>query len=224
MDSGLQKTIGLAAITAVITVFVARADGPVPRQPREAAGTLAADSMRRDSAVPPKWLNDATVLALVGTMNARQISAADVELSSWHSDTVRAFAATMARDHAELQRSADSLAAALKIAAVPSALSAEVNAVFQAQIDSMPRGMSLDRAFVREQVASHQLMADYIRQLSGAAHAPEMQAWLATFATRVDAQIARANALNAQFAVADSVAADSLAKRAARRTRRDSTR
>ena len=42
--------------------------------------------------------NDANVLAIVTTMNQRQMAAADAELSTWHVDTVRAFAASMYRE------------------------------------------------------------------------------------------------------------------------------
>src|ERR1041384_6576264 len=159
MDSSLTKTFGLAAITAVIATFAARADGPMSGEAGEAAGTIAADSADktggaavapRDSSVTPKWLNDANVLALIGTMNARQIAAADIELSSWHSDTVRALWASMARERAEMQHSVDSAAAALRVVPVPPAMAAQVTSAFQAQMDSTlgHRGASLAPASV----------------------------------------------------------------------------
>src|SRR3954468_15340606 len=147
MDSGLQKTIGLAAITALITVFVARADAGGSNS---AGGTLAADSMalNRDSAVTPHWLSDANLLSLVAVMNQKQVAAADLELSGWRSDTVRALASQLVQEHAALQRSADSLAASLKLAPVPGALTGDVAAIFQKQIDSLMAGRgggALDR-------------------------------------------------------------------------------
>src|ERR1043165_1071455 len=98
MDSSLQKTIGLAALTALITVFVAKADSGAEQS---AGGTLAADSAatRRDTVITPRWLSDANLIALVGVMNQKQIAAADLELSGWRSDTVRAFAARVAQEH-----------------------------------------------------------------------------------------------------------------------------
>src|SRR5690242_17397683 len=133
MDSSWLKTMGLALVTVLITFFVAQADGST----NEAAGSLVVDTaLHADSTVTPKWLDDANVLALIGTMNNRQLSAADMELSAWHSDTVRALAASMAREHAALQRATDSVAASMHVVPVPSALGASVNAAFQAQIDS----------------------------------------------------------------------------------------
>src|SRR5207249_3628693 len=69
-----------------------------------------------------KWLGDENVLAIMGLLNARQISAADVELQHWGADSVRAFAEQMARAHAAMQHAADSLAAVIHIAPVAPAL------------------------------------------------------------------------------------------------------
>jgi len=215
MDSGLTKTIGLAACTVLITVFVARASGaPV----QEAAGTLAADStaLQRDSTVTPRWIDDAGILALLGVMNGREMAASNMELSGWHSDSVRAFAETMIRDHAALQRSTDSVASLLKIAPVAPALAAQVADAFQAQIDSMLTGRgggALDRAYVAHQIASHTMMATYVDQLSAATESPELQAWLDVVGGRVDAQLTRAKAMQTRLAARDSVVSDSLARR-----------
>jgi predicted outer membrane protein len=224
MDSGLQKTIGLAVITAVLTAFVARANGG---REASAAGTLGADSaaLRADSGVTPRWLSDGSLLALVAVMNQKQIAAADMELSGWRSDTVRALAAQVAQEHAALQRSADSLAALIKVVPTPGALTGDVMAVFQHQIDSALTGRggtTLDKAFVAQQVASHRLMSDYLDQFVQLAQRPEVRGWMEAAGARVDAQLARATAIQGQLAAADSIVADSLARRAeARRNRQN---
>ena len=221
MDRRLPQTIGLAALTALLTIFVAQVDGaPVVR---EAAGRIAADSGARDSAVTIKWLNDANVLALVGVMNGRQIAASQIEAAGAHSDSVRALAVSLAKEYAESQRSADSLAGMLHIAAVPSALNSQVYAEFQKQIDSTMMGKGgaeLDRAYLDEQVASHKLMGSYLDQLSGVAQAPELQAWIGAADGRVASQITRIQGRQRALVVADSVVADSLARRAAARRKR----
>jgi hypothetical protein len=222
MDRGLPQTIGLAVLTALLTVFVARVDGaPVVR---EAAGQIAADSVGpRDSSVTIRWLNDANVLALVGTMNGRQIAASQIEAASAHSDTVRALATSLAKEYGDLQRSADSLGGMLHIAPAASALNAQVNAEFQAQIDSMmgKSGGALDRAYLSEQLASHKLMAGYLDQLDGVAEAPELRTWIESANGRVASQVTRIQGQQQALVVADSVVADSLAKRAAARRKRE---
>ena len=221
MDSSLAKTIGLAAITAVITVFVARADGGAATG--EAAGTLAADSVHADSAVTPHWINDANILAMLGTMNAKQVAAANIELGAWRSDTVRAIAQTLQHAHTELQHAADSVAQSLRITPVPSALNDEVVAAFQAQVDSlsMYRGSALDRAFIVEQLNSHKLMSSYLDQLSEAATDPSLKNWLTSTNALVAAQITQLNTQRLAFAAADSAATDSLAKRTKRNRQAD---
>jgi predicted outer membrane protein len=182
----------------------------------EAAGDVVIDAA--NAPVKERWITDANAFSLFGTMNARQIAAADVELEGWHVDAVRAFAAAIAREHAELQHSADSLASRLGITPVTPALAKPWSSRLQTQIDSMRqvRPSMLDRAFLRQQVSSHQLMADYVQQLAAAAERPEVRSFFAAAATRISSQLARARSLQATFAPLDSAAADSAARRAAR--------
>jgi hypothetical protein len=221
MDRGLPQTIGLAALTALLTVFVARVDGaPVVR---EAAGRIAADSAGSgDSSVAIKWLSDANVLALIATMNGRQIAASNIEAASAHSDTVRALATSVAKEYADLQRSADSLAGTLRVAPIAPALNAQIYAEFQTQIDSMlgKGGAQLDRAYMAEQLASNKLMGGYLEQLSGAAQAPELHTWIESADARVAAQSTRIQSQQRALAVGDSIVADSLARRASARRKR----
>jgi predicted outer membrane protein len=194
-----------------------------PARVDSAAGEVTSDSSA--DPVPGKWLTDANVFSLLGTMDARQIAAADAELQSWRSDSVRAFAASVARQYAELQHSVDSLAERIHVVPVAPALTDQVAARMQSQIDSMKQahGGALDRAFLTQQVAGQGLVADYMSQLSDVAEHPELQALLASASMSVGSQLTHARALQAAFSSADSSAsaasADSAAKRAARRKR-----
>jgi len=160
-----------------------------------------------------RWITDANAVSLVAALNAREIAAADVELENWHVDTVRAFAAAMAREHAELQHSVDSLAARLGLNPVSPALAMRWTSAMQAQIDTMRRAGEggLDLAFVRQQAKSHQLMSEYLSQLAAVAERPEWGAFLETAASKATAQAQRALALQ------PVVASDSARRVAARR-------
>jgi putative membrane protein len=173
----------------------------------ESAGEVVSDSI--SAPVKERWITDANILALLGAMNAREIAAADVELEAWHSDTVRAFAASMARDHAELQHSVDSLTERLGVMPATPALAKPWLSSMQIRMDSVQqaRGDALDRAFVREEVATHQLMSDYVQQLAAAAERPELRAFLETTASRVASELARARSMQATVAASDSAAA-----------------
>ncbi len=185
---------------------------------REAGGEVADDS----SATPKEqWITDANVLALVGMMNAHQISAANVELQAWHSDTVRDFATSMLHEHTDLQHSVDSAAGALHLVPIAPALALPMGAAMQAQVDSVGgRGPQLERAYVQEQVSSHALMAEYLQELAGVAEAPAVQTMLSNATIRVASELSRARALQALLAASDSTAvADSAAKDSVRRRR-----
>lgn len=188
----------------------------------QAAGEVARGG---DSAAPRdniKWLNDANVLAIVTTMNQRQMAAADAELSTWHVDTVRAFAASMYREHTALQHSIDSLAEAAHIAPVLPALGTTIRGQMQAQIDTIYQhgGRGFDRAYVTQAVAGHQLMAQYLTQLSAVADAPAVSTLIGSVTPIVQSQIARATAMRTLFATADSVTADSVRRAEERRAAR----
>lgn len=238
ISAGVRSKLLMIAggVIAVVVLFVAATAGGtataagvyVPdssqlatRVVTEEGGEVVPDSAaKRDAG---SWLTDANVLALLGAINARQIEAADVELSAWHSDTVRAFAASMAREHAEIARSIDSLSTHIKLVPVAPAVVETMNAPLAASIDTLRgfRGLALDRAYVKQQITSHETMARYLAELGAVAERPEVQGLVLATGTRVGAQIDRAKALEAEFVKADSIAAaDSAAKAEARRARR----
>jgi len=213
------RTVVVIALTlSVVGAACGRDDGSVQRRPRSVVvrDTQSTHSTRADTAesggdvvgewidnpVNERWITDANVLSLFIAMNARQIAAADIELEDWHNDAARAFAASIAREHAELQHSADSLAVRLRIAPIAPALTKPWMSVMQAQIDTMrrSRAASLDRAFVHQQVVSHQLMLDYIEQLASASQHPDLRSLLTTAARRVASQAERARSLETALA------------------------
>jgi predicted outer membrane protein len=206
--------------TVVGGVLVMVACSTSNRDTNEAAGDVILHSSADTASPRPtvRWLTDANLLAMLAVMNSRQIAAADVELEAWHVDSVRAFAALVAREHAELQHSVDSVSERIHIAPIAPALAHTVSSTMQSQIDTLRRtyGRALDRAFMREQVASSQFMADYMGELAAVAERPEVQKLLSSSKDRVNAQLNHARALQTRLAIADSTAAADSAARLAR--------
>ena len=236
MGSRLKaRLISTGFVAASIAIVACQKDAVHDRPPRVAATSgkaqLRGDSASGDvtgAAVPDttgRWLTDANVLSMLTTMTGKQIAGADVELQAWHSDTVRAFAASVARDQAAVQHSVDSLASRLRMTPVAPALAETLNTELDAALDALKqvRGTSLDRAFVSEQITTDSLLSDYAEQLAAVAERPEVQALSTSVASQTASQLIRARSLLARFALADSLAAaasaDSAAKRAARRKR-----
>jgi predicted outer membrane protein len=191
----------------------------------DAAGEVVNDdttAVRNDQV----WITDGNALALLRVMNTRQISAADVELEAWHTDTVRAFAASVARDHAELQHSVDSLVERTRVAPVVSALVQRVDTAFRLRVDSLRaiEGRPLELAFARQQVVAESAFATVADQLTGAATAPEVRGMMQSAAARARAESDRARSLLATLMLADSIkkaaVADSIARAEERRQRR----
>lgn len=232
MRLDIDPRLAVIANASLFVLFIGCSSEPDGATRTSAVRTTAAPSsptaeaggeVARDSARPAvRWINDANVLAVAAAMNYKQLAAADAELSAWHVDTVRAFAAAMAREHSAMQRTMDSIAGALQIEPVKPALGALVQLRMQRQIDSiyMHDGRAFDRAFLDQQIASHRLMRDYLLGLAAVAERPALQQVLTTAADSVQSQTARAVELRTMFAKQDSAAADSAAKRAARRAAR----
>jgi len=207
-----------AALIAFGISSLVACGGDKPRERR--AQPVVVDSaggevvVGNESTAPPKpsarWITDANALSLASALNGRAIAAADVELENWHVDTARAFAASMAREHADLQHSIDSLTERLKIAPVSPALAKQWTSALQAQIDTIWRAGELGRdlAFIRQQVNSHQLMSDYFTQLAAVAERPELRALLESAAAKTASQAQRASALQPVVARIDSVRRD----------------
>jgi predicted outer membrane protein len=176
-----------------------------------------------DSAPTGRWLSDANVLALLVIMNSRAITTAEQAVEGWHSDSVRAFALSLVRDHAGVQRSIDSLIERGNLGPVRPAVADRIMAAFQMQADSIaasrePGRSGSDRAFLAQQIASHALMVGYIRQLAGVAERPDLQALLSSVSTRVASDVGRTRAALARLSIDSTSAADS-ELRAARRLR-----
>ena len=212
-----MRTRFATMITVMVCATVAAtACSTSNRDTNEAGGDVVASAQTDSSATQPvRWLTDANVLSLLTVMNARQIAAADVELEAWHVDSVRVFAAAVAREHAELQHSADSVAERIHLTPIAPALAQTVSTTLQAQMDTLRRsyGHALDRAFVHEQVASYGLMTEYVMELAAVAERPEVRSLLSAERDSLAAQLARARALQTRLAAADSIAAaDSAAK------------
>lgn len=232
MRLDIDPRLAVVANASLFVLFIAcsseqdtstRTSTAVTTAAPSSATTAVGGEVARDSARPAiRWINDANVLAIAAAMNYKQLAAADAELSTWHVDTVRAFAAEMAREHAAMQRTMDSIAGALQIEPVKPALGTLVQLRMQRQIDSiyMHGGRAFDRAFLDQQIASHRLMYDYLSRLAAVAEQPALQQVLTTVADSVRSQTARAVELRTMFAKQDSAAADSAAKAAARRAAR----
>jgi hypothetical protein len=229
---GVHRSKGLALATLMIASLAVSACGRDENRQRETrAGTWheSASAVPRQSSgevvvaldkdsAPTRWLGDNNMLALIRLLNARQTAAADWELQHWGSDTTRALAEEMAREHSAMRYAIDSLALTLQLAPILPALGHEIDSVTQRQLETLqvPGGRPLDRAYVNEQIASHELMLDYTAKFAAAAEHAQLRALLDTISGRLKAHLARGRTLKKQFAQADSAKAAADSARRAR--------
>jgi hypothetical protein len=96
-------------------------------------GEVALDSVD----AMPRWLNDSNIVALVDSMQLTTIAAARYQLQSWASDSTVNLALLLARDHAAMLISVDSVATVRRIAARRPAVADSLLAPYLPQITSL---------------------------------------------------------------------------------------
>jgi len=176
--------------------------------------------------VAGKWLNDGSVVSLISVLNQHEIAAAGAEFQAWHSDSVRAFAASMIQDHTAMQHSIDSAAAAAGVAPVMPALGLELQDSLKSVVDGLKtlKGAALDRAYLDAEVASHSMLVDYYGELAGVAEHPAIVGALANAVATLQLHARRAQLMRSMLAMIDSARrTDSLAARQGRRPGVDNT-
>jgi predicted outer membrane protein len=193
-----------------------------PGSTRQSTGEVVA-SLDTDNAAPSvKWIGDANIVALTSLLNNRVKAAADYELQQWGSDTTRAFAAEMSREHSAIRYSIDSLAGTLGVTPVLPALAIDIDTATRrqlARLEVAPGGRPLDRAYVNQQIESHELMLAYLSRFKAAAEHRELQTLMDTVRTRLKAHLTQARSLKLQFARVDSAKASADSARRARAQR-----
>jgi predicted outer membrane protein len=131
----------------------------------------------------------------------------------------------MWREHSAIRYSIDSLAAALGIVPVQPALAADIDTATRRQLDvlmGVPGGRPLDRTYANQQIASHELMLDYLPKFAAAAEHSELRTLLDAIKVKLNAHLARGRALKAEYARADSTKAAADSARRARARQRTS--
>lgn len=211
------------ALSSVVLCAVACSanDGSDAAASNGRADTTSAGGDVTPRPVAGKWLTDGSIVSLIGVLNQHEVAAAGTEFQAWHSDSVRAFAASMIQDHAAMQHSVDSAAAVAGVAPVMPALGLELQDSLKTVVDGLKtlKGAPLDRAYLDGEVASHAMLVDYYEELAGVAQHPAIVSALANAVTTLQLHARRAQRIRSTLAMIDSARRmDSLAARQGRRS------
>jgi predicted outer membrane protein len=154
-------------------------------------------------------MGDDNIIALARLLNVRVKAAADYELQRWGSDTTRALAEEMAREHAAIRYTIDSVAASLGMTPVLPALASEIDSATRRHLTMLEvaGGRPLDRAYVKEHIASHEYMIDYVTKFAAAAERQALRTAMDTISAKLKTHLASGRALQVEYAKADSLKA-----------------
>jgi hypothetical protein len=173
------------------------------------SGDVALDSLARDSVasdIATRWLSDENILSLFGGLNAHMSATANVELQRWGSDTVRALATQLVREHEVSRMEVDSVARKLHLAEITPAIGPSIDSSFKAQRDTLSwvPTSQLDRAFLDRTTRDHQMFVSYLQELAAGASREDLRLELARIASREALHMARIRGTQLALAAADS--------------------
>jgi putative membrane protein len=154
------------------------------------------------AAVPAGPLTDAGIVVLVSHVNGSEVGAAKAAFPKLQNAEVRAFAESMIAEHLSLEHGVDSAGVPGDTAKFPPPQFATMQAVSHAQsgaLNTVPPGPAFDRIYVAFQVLNHADAADSLRRWHNVARHGELRAALAAALPRVEAHLARAQALQAKL-------------------------
>jgi putative membrane protein len=140
--------------------------------------------------------SDNTIFATLASVNAAEIDAARIAQERASDAAVRAFAGDMVREHTELHRQAEQLAAKLELAPQPLAEDTiQAKAAAAETTLHAARGAAFDRAYVRGQVEAHDHTIRMLRNAQGAAANPRLKELIRGTIPKVEQHLRRAREL-----------------------------
>jgi putative membrane protein len=140
--------------------------------------------------------SDNTIFATLASVNKAEVDAGSLARERVSDPSVRAFAGDMVREHTELQRQADQLAAKLELAPQPLADdTVQARAAAAETTLNAAQGAAFDRAYLRSQIDAHDNAVRMLRSAQGAAANPELKALIRGTVPKVQQHLQRARDL-----------------------------
>jgi hypothetical protein len=156
------------------------------------------------------WFTDSNAVALASMVNAAGQDIARIESQEWRSESARALAADIIREHAAFQYALDSISGKLKLPPQVPAVQADMKAAYDtlaAAFAAQPV-MERDSNFVDALVKQHARTTMDFAAIAGNVTDPDLRALIANRGILMEqTHVARAQLLAASAARADSTAA-----------------
>jgi putative membrane protein len=148
-------------------------------------------------------MSNANVASLIGLTNASEIGAAKVAQDKATNADVKAYAKQMIAEHQAMQKSLDSLTAAMKVTPqAPAAADQKKQAGDQmlATLESTAKGAAFDKAYIDGQVQAHQQALSDLQGFSANAPDPQLKSLIDAAIPKVQAHLDKAQQLQSKLA------------------------
>jgi putative membrane protein len=157
-----------------------------------------------DSAGAPATgaMSSANVASLIGLTNAGEIGAAKVAQDKATNADVKAFAKQMIAEHQAMQKSLDSLTAAINVTPQPPAAAdqkKQASDQMLATLESTAKGAAFDKAYIDGQVQAHQQALNDLQGFSANAPDPQLKSLIDAAIPKVQAHLDKAQQLQSKL-------------------------
>jgi hypothetical protein len=178
-----------------------------PARPDSSSGEVTQYALMKNQV---GWFTDSNAVALASMVNSAGQDIARIESQEWRSESMRALASDIIREHSAFQYALDSIAGKLKLPAQVPAIEAEMKAEYDtvaAAFAAQPV-MQRDSNFVDALVKQHARTTTDFAAIAGNVTDPDLRALIANRGILMEqTHVARAQLLAASAARADSTAA-----------------
>jgi putative membrane protein len=198
-----MRTITLAAVVGTILLVACSKDNTNGYD-----STGVGDSSNTMAGAPPAAtpLTDANIMALMDEVNAADSTMGKTASTKATSADVKAFGTLMMRDHHTLRKDGQDLAAKLNI--TPAAPADDsLPRIVQAATDSLSsiaKGAAWDKAYIDNEVGTHQLVLALIAKAQDATQTPELDEALTKAKGIVQGHLQTAQGIQSKLAAGPS--------------------
>jgi putative membrane protein len=209
MTRRVLRRIPLAALcTAALALACSKRDKSADSA-SVAGSAAAASAAAAPPAAPAPTLTDANIAAILDAANASDSADGSIAATKGTNAEVRTFGKAMIRDHHALRKAGQDLAKKLNLTLeLPAGDTSAVAAKrWHDSLSALPKGASLDQAYIDHEVVSHETVLRTAQTALGAAQNAELKSFIQKAAPNIQAHLDMARSIQSKLSGAGAAAA-----------------
>ena len=218
-----RSTRGLAVLGAC-ALWAACSKGENKADSTAAATDTTAKATATPPAAPaPAALTDTNIFALLDEANAADSASGSIAATKGTNASVKDFGRMMERDHHTLRKAGQDLAKKLNITPNPPSGDTLIatSQKWRDSLNAMPKGAAWDKAYIDNEVNTHQAVLNLVQTAQGAATDTSLKALLTKAAPNIQAHLTKAQNIQSKLSGATASTAAPDSTKAAKKGKKD---